>query len=152
MPSTTTVWHWTQGDSGAVSSWCAVYARARLDQADGFAADIIELADAVDEVAHATATAAVKALPADATETEKRRAYFYSKKRSIEGAKLAIDVRKWAAARMHPSKWGDKVTLEHTTPVDNPFRIDFSNISTAQLERIAELEAQLTLNTGSDDV
>ena len=149
MPTTNTVWLWTQGSLGAPITWHSVYARARLEQADGFAADVIELADAVDDTAHLAGQAALDALPADATATEKRRAYFYAKKRSIEGAKLAIDARKWSAARMNPARWGDKVTLSHANELDKPFKIDFTNLTTEQLEAMAELEAKL--NAKSDD-
>lgn len=147
MPTTNTVWLWTQGSLGAPSTWCNVYARARLDQADGFAADIIELADGVDDAAHAAGTAALGALDDDATETEKRRAYFYAKKRSVEGAKLAIDARKWSAARMNPARWGDKVTVALGNEDDKPLRIDFAGLTTEQLEAMAELETKLAANS-----
>jgi hypothetical protein len=142
---------WRDGQSGAPNTWCGVYARARLEQADGFAADIVNIADLTDDRALVVAQAALEDLSDDATETEKRRAYFYAKKRSVEAAKLSIDARKWAAARMHPSKWGDKVTLEHTGDIDKPITIDFSAMSTEQLEKIALLEAQLALSSGKQD-
>ncbi len=144
MPSTNTVWEWQNAGLGAPTTWRDVYARARLDQADGFAADILNIADGSDDISLASAIQAVEALPADATDTEKRRAYFHANKRSLEESKMRIDARKWTAARMHPSRWGDSVTLNHTTnPGDEPVKLDLGLMSTDQLEVIAKVQAQL---------
>jgi len=146
------VWRtWLNGENLAPSSLPRAHARARQLQADGFAADIIALADNVDEQSHIAAQAAVDALPEDASATEKRRAYFYAKKRSVEGAKLSIDVRKWSAARMCPSRWGDKVTLEHTTDEDNPMRVDLTQLPTELLERIMLLQEEVVDVTGNGE-
>ena len=143
MPTTKTVWNWTKGTMGAEPSWGQNYARARLDQADFFAAQTIELADATDDTAHNAGVLALNNLPADATETEKRRAYFYAKKRSIEGTKLAIDARKWVAGRMNPGNWGDRVTLEVPSGNEKPLLMDLTKLSTEQLEWLAVLQKQV---------
>lgn len=145
MPTTHTVWEWTQGGLGAPSEWQRVYARARLDQADGYAADILTIADHVDDNALASANQAVADLDDDSTATEKRRAFFYAKKRSVEAAKLQISTRQWTAARMHPSRWGDSVTLNHTTNADSaPVKLDLSGLSTAQLESLAKIQSDIS--------
>jgi len=143
MPTTNTVWLWQKGKNGATASFTDDYARARLDQADSFAADIIEIADNSDETALDSAMNAVKQLPPDATETERRRAFFFAKKRSMEAAKLQIDARKWTAARINPNRWGERVTHELTSNPDRPLQIDFNSVGTEQLERLAELEREL---------
>ncbi len=61
------------------------YARAHEDRADTMAEDIIEIAD---EVAGTDSIAAVQA------------------------AKLRIETRKWIAAKVRPSKWGEKQLIE----------------------------------------
>jgi len=151
MPSTNTVWEWNNGGLSAPTSFSNDYARARLDQADGFVGDIFEIADSIDEAAIEAGTKAVMRLGKDASSTEKRRAFFFAKKRSIEAAREQIDVRKWAAARMHPSRWGDKVQLEHTGVVDVKTKIDMSAIPTEKLEEIAALEQKLELTSGLAD-
>lgn len=143
MPRQRTWRQWLDGQHGAPIALSSLYARARHHQADGFAADIIALADGVDDAAHRAATEAAKALPETATPTERRRAHFYAKKRSVEGAKLAIDARKWTAARLNPSRWGDKVTLEHQMDPDSRNKIDFTDMPTEVLERLAALELEL---------
>jgi hypothetical protein len=147
MPRQKIVRAWINGEYGAPLTLAPLYARARHHQADGFAADIISLADAVDDNAELAGVNAVSALPLDASPSEQRRAHFFAKKRSVEGAKLAIDARKWTAARMNPSRWGDKVTLEHSMDPDKPVRIDFTNMTTEQLERLTALEAELVART-----
>lgn len=142
------IWRqWLDGQHGAPLALSSLYARARHHQADGFAADIITLADGVDDAAHHAATIAAESLPETATPTEKRRAFFYAKKRSVEGAKLAIDARKWTASRMNPARWGDKVTLEHQIDPDSSIKIDFTDMPTEVLERLAALELELVANS-----
>jgi hypothetical protein len=143
MPTANVVWRWTQGCNGAPASWASSYARARLEQANGFAADIIEIADTTDDAARAAAEAAVAELPDDATDTQIRRAFFYAKKRSLEERKLMIDARKWAAARMHPSKWGDRVTHDHSVSAEEPMGIDFSKVPTETMEKVLALQQEL---------
>lgn len=145
MPTYSGFRAWLRGENGAASSLGVEYARARQDQADGFAQDITNIADLTDETARLAAEAALGELPATATATEKRRAYFYAKKRSVEGAKLSIDARKWTAARMNPRRWGDKISLELGMNDEKPIRIDFTNITTEQLEAMLALESQLAI-------
>lgn len=151
MPSQDTVRSWVRAEFHAPKTWALMYAHARHDQADGFAADIIEIADTVDEVALVAAQCAVDNLPDDATPTEKRRAFFFAKKRSVEGAKLAIDARKWIAARQNPRRWGDKVLLEHAIHDTTDGGIDLNSLSTADLEAVDALERKLN-GTNAIDV
>lgn len=61
----------------------AIRARAREEQADGFADEIIDIADSV------------------APETGE-----------VAKAKLQIDARKWKAAKLAPKKYGEKLELD----------------------------------------
>jgi hypothetical protein len=144
MPAKNTIWEWENGHLGAPSSWRNDYARARQIQADSFVSDTIAIADTVDETAHLAAVAALENLPEDATNTEKRRAYFYAKKRSLEAAKLQIDTRRWVASRMAPNRWGDKVTIEHVGDENRPIAIDMSKLTTEQLEQLAGMQGAVT--------
>lgn len=78
MPNRDTVYRWLS----EYSEFSDQYAHVREEQADGFADEIIEIADKV---------------PADSAEVAK--------------AKLQIDARKWKAAKLAPKKYGDKLEL-----------------------------------------
>ena len=78
MPAESTVYKWL-AEGGAFSER---YARAREQQADLYADEIIEMADACEPEAAAVAK-----------------------------AKARIDARKWLAARLAPKKYGDRVGL-----------------------------------------
>ncbi len=143
MPSYNTILDWCNGLLGAPSTWASDYARARSDQADGFVADIIELADGVGAQAQANAQAALDDLPDNATEAEKRRAEFFARKRSGDDVKLQVDVRKWAAGRMAPGRWGDRVLVEHSTAGNKPLRLDLSSLTDEQLEALSDLRDKI---------
>ena len=81
MPSMSTVCKWLKENP----EFSEQYARAREEQADIFADEIIEIADAVEPDSAAVAK-----------------------------AKLQIDARKWRAAKMSPKKYGDKVEQQIT--------------------------------------
>lgn len=68
-----------------MKSFSKQYARAREEQADSFADEIIDIADSV---------------APEAGEVAK--------------AKLQIDARKWKASKMAPKKYGDKVEQQIT--------------------------------------
>lgn len=73
------------------------YARARLDQADTYADEIVQIADecAVDvdgDKEHAGAT--------------------------TQAARLRIDARKWAAGKARPKKYGDRVAIGGDSEMD----------------------------------
>lgn len=144
MPNQSTIWEWQRGNLGAETSWREDYARARLTQADAFARAVIDLADSVDPIAHAAGVDALNNLDEDATPTEKRRTYFYAQKRSIEGTKMAIDARKWVAARMAPHRWGDRVTIENIGDGKIPVLLDMSKLTTVELEQLAVIQKGLT--------
>jgi len=147
------IWRmWINGENLAPPSLINKFIRARHIQADSFAADVITIADLVDDKALITAQAALDALPEDATATEKRRAFFYAKKRSVEGAKLSIDARKWSAARISPNKWGDKVTLEIGMDQKNPLQIDLTKLPIELLERVMALQVEVVEATGNVEV
>lgn len=42
----------------------------------------------------------------------------------VAKARLRVDTRKWALARMNPKKYGDKVTNEHVGPDGGPVKVE----------------------------
>lgn len=81
MPSAVSVCKWLSENE----EFSKQYARAREEQADSFADEIIDIADSV---------------APEAGEVAK--------------AKLQIDARKWKASKMAPKKYGDKVEQQIT--------------------------------------
>lgn len=79
MPPMKTIYRWLEANE----EFRHQYARARDEQADYFAEEIIEIAD------NATAESA-----------------------AVAKAKLQIDARKWAASKIAPKKYGDKSELD----------------------------------------
>jgi hypothetical protein len=149
MPSSDTIWHWQHGRKEAPATFCEKYMTARKAQADMFAGQVMEIADAMDDKVQQAMQDALDELPDDATATEKRKAAFYAKRRSTEAAKEQISARKWTAGRMHPGNWGDRVAVEHSTDPDNPPKINLTNMTDEQLEKVAALEEELGDSTGS---
>ena len=76
-----TVLEWLRDDA----DFAAQYARAREEQADVLADEIVALAD--------------ESIGCSAAE--------------VQGYRLAVDARKWVAAKLKPKKYGDRVDVEH---------------------------------------
>ena len=101
-PSARTIHRWIESNE----AFRQKYARARERQADYLAQQIIEIADdgrrdyTVDEDGH-------EAVDHD----------------HIARARLRVDARKWAASKLAPKKYGDKLTNEHTGPDGGPVQV-----------------------------
>jgi hypothetical protein len=96
MPERVTIYRWLQADP----DFCNHYTRAREDQADTLADEIIAIADEQPEIIAVT---------------DKRTGELIEHK--LDGAflqwqKNRIDARKWTAMKLKPKKYGDRVALE----------------------------------------
>ena len=93
MPAVKVVLEWIQGDEELRNQ----YVRAREQQADYIAAEIIEIADnsGKDVIVGADGIKRVD-------------------HENINRDRLRVDARKWYAGKLAPKKYGDKVTNEHT--------------------------------------
>lgn len=89
MPGATTVYRWL----GENEVFREQYARAREDQADTLADEIIDIADEQAEVTKEDGTTYDPDVGRD---------------------KLRVDARKWVAAKLKPKKYGDKVDVAHS--------------------------------------
>jgi hypothetical protein len=95
MPTRMTIYRWLQSDS----VFCDHYTRAREDQADSLADEIIAIADEQPEIIAVT---------------DKRTGELIEHK--LDGAflqwqKNRIDARKWTAMKLKPKKYGDRQIL-----------------------------------------
>lgn len=86
MPARSTVFKWLADQPG----FSDMYVRARDEQADALADDMLAIADQYDK--------ASEALNPDL----------------IQRAKLRIDTRKWIASKLKPKKYGEKQEIEHS--------------------------------------
>jgi hypothetical protein len=122
-----------------VSDWvyknpdrAAMYARAREERADFLFDEIIAISDET-EVEAKYEGEDVK-LVLDSTAVARNR--------------LRVDARKWAASKLKPRVYGDKVTQEHTGAGGGPITmaaVDLKNLSDAEL---ANMQAMLSKVSG----
>jgi hypothetical protein len=90
FPVQDTIYRWNRDNKGFAEK----YARAREDQADLYAAQIVELAD--------------KCRPGKKTR-ETKDGTFVEIGDMVERSRLQIDARKWYASKLAPKKYGDKI-------------------------------------------
>jgi hypothetical protein len=76
-----------------VEGFAHKYARAREIQAERYAEEIVSIADAL---------------------------YDDCSSEQVQAARLKVDARKWAASKLAPKKYGDKVSHEHGSDPDRP--------------------------------
>jgi len=92
MPDYSTVTRWLDHPKHEV--FRKMYARAREDQADYLADELVEIADTAKD------------------------------RDSAAAAKVRTDTRKWVAAKLKPRKYGERVTQELTGPGGGPVEIN----------------------------
>lgn len=102
MPCRDTVYLWLSKHP----EFSDMYVRAREEQADTLADEIIVIADTPMEGVK------TKTLADGSVET--------TAGDMIEHRKLRVDARKWVAAKLKPRKYGDLVRNEHTGPQGGP--------------------------------
>lgn len=94
MPAMSTVFRWLATDE----AFAEQYARAREEQAEALADEIVSISDEAEVVTKQQGEDVVLAL--DPTAVARNR--------------LRVDARKWVAAKLKPKKYGDKVDLNHS--------------------------------------
>jgi hypothetical protein len=98
MPCESTVYLWLKKQEG----FSEMYARAREDQADTLADEMLEIADD------------------SSRDTLKTEAGEVCNTEYVQRSRLRVDTRKWIASKLKPRKYGDKV--EHTGPAGGAFQ------------------------------
>jgi hypothetical protein len=93
MPAMASVFKWLRENR----SFSEQYAKAKEESADALVEDMLDIADnqAGQEVEIDGKLVSVKDGP------------------SVAHARLRVDTRKWAASKLKPKKYGDKITQEH---------------------------------------
>lgn len=125
MPTLATVYRWLADERYA--EFRDMYARAREDQADTLADEIIEISDDGSNDTYV-----------DANGNEK------VDNDVVQRSKLRVDARKWVAAKLRPRKYGDKVTNELTGADGKPLEITTVDAMTAE-EKVAHITNMLAM-------
>lgn len=101
MPSTQTVFTWMRTQTGFLDK----YERAKEESADALIEDMLDIADDGSN---------------DWIEKNDPNNPGYSLNgEHVQRSRLRVDVRKWAASKLKPKKYGDKIQQEHTNPDGN---------------------------------
>lgn len=90
MPSRITVHKWIND----IESFANKYARAKADQADLLADQILEIADSTDGDTYIDKEGKEKV-----------------NHENIQRSRLRVDARKWVASKLKPKSWGDKLDV-----------------------------------------
>lgn len=101
-----TVLTWlSEGHRSYNVEFAKMYARAKQLQADYLQEDMLEVADTP--------------LIGRKVKTDAEGAEEITVGDNVDRSRLMVDARKWAAAKLAPKKYGDRVELQHTTDGDN---------------------------------
>lgn len=104
MPNITSVFKWL----AKYPEFANQYARAREEQAEAFADEIVAISDENDG----------KAITADGQEVA---VVFDST--AVARNRLRVDARKWVASKLKPKKYGDRVAQEISGPEGSPLAV-----------------------------
>lgn len=94
MPATSTIFKWLR----EVKGFSDQYTRAKEEQADTFADEIVAIADEADTVVKDMGDG-LTAVTFDSVAVARNR--------------LRVDARKWVASKLKPKKYGDKVEVDN---------------------------------------
>jgi len=100
-PGRSTVYRWLL----EVAEFRDLYARAREDQADTLADEIVAIADEP---------------PVIVTSGDGEEVEVALDSAAIARQRLRIDARKWVASKLKPKRYGEKIDLEHGSDPDRP--------------------------------
>lgn len=118
MPTKTSVFRWLNADK----DFSDHYARAREEQAETLADELIAIAD--EECTIIASEDGNTEVKFDSTAVARNR--------------LRVDTRKWVVSKLKPKKYGEKLDLSHSGSVSRPI----SELTEAQIvARLAEIQA-----------
>lgn len=111
MPGQTTVYRWLKDNE----EFRKKYARAREEQADHYAEEIVAIADEDPATAIQRQRGGEETIVIDGA--------------AVAHQRLRVDARKWFASKVAPKKYGDRLDLEHTGPGGGPIQTVTSQMS-----------------------
>lgn len=113
MPSKAAVFRWL----GKHKEFQDQYARAREEQAEALADDLVDIADE-----QCTMVRAVKHGTSDDDGEGNTEVVFDAT--AVARNRLRIDARKWVASKLKPKKYGERIQQEHTGPDGGPVSME----------------------------
>jgi len=126
MPAMSTLFKWIR----ELPNFTEQYARAKTESADALVEDMLDIAD--NQVEQPLLVDGVP-LQIDGKPVMVKDAV------SVNHAKLRVDTRKWAASKLKPKKYGDKMHTEHSGTIN-----DYSDLEGDALDRkIVEMQQKL---------
>jgi len=124
MPSVATVYNWL----AANQNFLEIYTRAREDQADTLADQIVSIAD------EECTTVKADKHSTQADEDGNTEVVFDST--AVARNRLRVDARKWVAAKLKPKKYGDFARNEGSGPNGGPIPMPAASATPEEAERI----------------
>ena len=119
MPSRGTVARWSRAEAGAPLTFSSAYALAREHRAERLAEEVIAIADGAEEAANRAAARAVDEA-GDAPDRVLARIARLAFSSEVQVRRLRCDVRRWAAAKLDPRRWGERVQHDIGGQASNP--------------------------------
>jgi uncharacterized protein with von Willebrand factor type A (vWA) domain len=105
MPASATMFRWMRSQEGFRDQ----YEIAKEESADALVEDMLDIAD----------NGAEQELEIDGTEIKAVTQV------GVSHARLRVDARKWAASKLKPKKYGDKIQAEHSAGTGITFAMNF---------------------------
>jgi hypothetical protein len=119
MPAMSTLFKWLREAPG----FSEQYEKAKLESADALVEDMLDIADNQAQEEIEVDGVSVKAATGP----------------SVAHARLRVDTRKWAASKLKPKKYGDRMHTEHSGS------IDLASMSDEELQkRLNSLQNQIS--------
>lgn len=124
MPASSTIYDWL----AKYPEFAERYAKARENQADMFAEEILEIADTASN---------------DWMESNDPDNVGYKLNgEAIQRSKLRIDTRKWLAGKLRPKKYGDSINQKVTDGDGNPLPVASNDIAERMIALLQKSKAK----------
>lgn len=121
MPSASSVFKWLRDNE----EFSQQYARAKEEQAEALADEIIDIADG-------------------------KKAKYEEGEADVNRDRLAVDARKWVASKLKPKKYGDSQTLRHADADGEKLELDDVGRATRLAAIFADIEARKNSDERTD--
>lgn len=144
-PHRQTIYAWANGMDGAPDDFRYQYAQAGAMRADHYVERMLAIAESMDEDKRRQAERAYReALENGASTFQINTLVHDAERRSVEAARLQVDVLKFTSSRLHPNRWGNALAITGGGEDTPPVRVDLKNMSTEDLEILAAMEKRLS--------
>lgn len=135
---------WIRGSNASPNNFAVAYIRAREQQIHAMAQETVDISDGTDRLTS-------KAIEAAASEIKNPfrpdgntpDAALAAIKSMLNKSGERIASRRWYASKVLPMHYGDSMKLEHTGNDKKPVSLNIKNLTTEQLEKLAQFDEEL---------